>query len=87
MAIAESGDTCASVNATVSDQNSTSYNNTWFEFKVRAEDTYYMGTRKLTVYEQGKINQPNLTVGFYLLAGDDLSYVDIAEAYRNYIIE
>lgn len=58
MAIAESGDTCASVNATVSGQNSTSYNNTWFEFKVRAEDTYYMGTRKLTVYEQGKINQP-----------------------------
>lgn len=87
MAIAESGDTCASVNATVSGQNSTSYNNVWFEFKVRAEDTYYMGTRKLTVYEQGKINQPNLTVGFYPLAGDDLSYVDIAEAYRNYIIE
>ena len=87
MAIAESGDTCASVNATVSGQNSTSYNNTWFEFKVRAEDTYYMGTRKLTVYEQGKINQPDLTVGFYPLSGDDLSYVDIAEAYRNYMIE
>ncbi len=87
MAIAESGDTCASVNATVSGQNSTSYNNVWFEFKVRAEDTYYMGTRKLTVYEQGKINQPNLTVGFYPLTGENLSYVDIAEAYRSYIID
>ncbi|MGN0698231.1 MAG: DUF5696 domain-containing protein [Ruminiclostridium sp.] len=87
MAIAKSGETCASVNATVSGQNSTSYNNTWFEFKVRAEDTYYMGTRKLTVYEQGKINQPNLTVGYYPLSSENLSYVDIAEAYRNYLIE
>ena len=87
MAIAKSGETCASVNATVSGQNSTSYNNTWFEFKVRAEDTYYMGTRKLTVYEQGNINQPNLTVGYYPLSSENLSYVDIAEAYRNYLIE
>lgn len=87
MAVAKSGETCASVNATVSGQNSTSYNNTWFEFKVRAEDTYYMGNRKLTVYEQGKINQPNLTVGYYPLAKENLSYVDIAEAYRNYLIE
>lgn len=87
MAIAKSGETCASVNATVSEQNSTSYNNTWFEFKVRAEDTYYMGTRKLTVYEQGEINQPSLTVGYYPLAKENLSYVDIAEAYRNYLIE
>lgn len=87
MAIAKSGETCASVNATVSGQNSTSYNNTWFEFKVRAEDTYYMGTRKLTVYEHGSINQPNLTVGYYPLSSENLSYVDIAEAYRNYLIE
>lgn len=87
MAVAKSGETCASVNATVSGQNSTSYNNVWFEFKVRAEDTYYMGTRKLTVYEQGQINQPNLTIGYYPLASDNLSYVDIAETYRNYLIE
>lgn len=87
MAVAKSGETCASVNATVSGQNSTSYNNVWFEFKVRTEDTYYMGNRKLTVYEQGKINQPNLTVGYYPLAKENLSYVDIAEAYRNYLIE
>lgn len=87
MAVAKSGETCASVNATVSGQNSTSYNNVWFEFKVRAEDTYYMGTRKLTVYEQGQINQPDLTIGYYPLASDNLSYVDIAETYRNYLIE
>ena len=55
MAIAKSGETCASVNATVSGQNSTSYNNTWF--------------------------------GYYPLAKENLSYVDIAEAYRNYLIE
>lgn len=87
LAIAESGDTCASVNAAVSGQNATSYNNTWFEFKVRTEDTYYMGNRKLTVYEAGNIRQPNLSVGFYPLTEKGLSYVDIAERYREYLIE
>ena len=86
MAIAESGDTCASVNAAVSEQNSTSYNDVWFEFKVRSEDTYYMGTRKLKVYEEGAIDQPNLTIGFYPLAKENLSYVDIANSYRDYLI-
>ena len=88
-AIVESGDTCASVNACVSAQsnNSTSYNAVWYEFKVRSEDTYYMGTRYLTVYESGKIRQPNLSVGFYPLTGKDLSYIDIANRYRQYLIE
>ena len=87
MAICESGETCASVNAAVSIQNATSYNNCWYEFDVRTEDTYYMGTRLLTVFEAGEIKQPTLSVGYYLLSGDDLSYVDVAEEYRNYLIE
>ena len=87
MAIAESGDSCASVNANVSQLNSTSYNNVWFEFNVRSEDTYYMGTRKLKVYEAGSVNRPDLTVGFYPLTDENLSYVDIAESYRDYLIK
>ncbi len=87
MAICESGETCASVNASVSVQNATSYNNCWYEFDVRTMDTYYMGTRLLTVFEAGKIKQPTLSVGYYLLSGNDLSYMDVAEGYRNYLIE
>ena len=87
MAICESGETCASVNATVSEQNATAYNNCWYEFAVRTEDTYYMGTRLLTVFEAGEIKQPTLSVGYYLLADNDLSYVDVAEEYRNYLME
>ncbi len=89
MAIAESGETCASVNAVVSQQgsNKTSYNTAWFSFKLRTEDTYYMGTRRLQVYEGGKIKQPTLSVGFYPMSEKDLSYVDIATSYRDYLIE
>ena len=87
MAICESGETCATVNAAVSIQNATSYNNCWYEFDVRTTDTYYMGTRLLTVFEAGEIKQPTLSVGYYLLSDKDLSYVDVAEDYRNYLIE
>ncbi len=87
MAICESGETCATVNAAVSIQNATSYNNCWYEFDVRTTDTYYMGTRLLTVFEAGEIKQPTLSVGYYLLSGNDLSYMDVAEGYRNYLIE
>ncbi len=87
MAICESGETCASVKASVSGQNATSYNTTWYEFDVRTQDTYYMGTRLLTVFEAGKLDQPTLSVGYYPLAKSDLSYVDIANEYRDYLME
>ncbi|MBR4305353.1 MAG: hypothetical protein IKT78_00730, partial [Ruminiclostridium sp.] len=87
MAICESGDTCASVNAQVSEQSASSYNSCWFSFALRTTDTYYMGTRLLTVYEQGEIKQPTLTVGYYLLSDEELSYVDVADEYRDYLIE
>lgn len=87
MAICESGDTCASVNASVSEQNATGYNTCWYEFQVRTEDTYFMGNRQLTVFEAGEIKQPTLTVGYYPMAEKDLSYVDVAERYRQYLME
>ncbi len=86
MAICESGETCANVKASVSGQNATSYNTTWYEFDVRTEDTYYMGTRLLTVFEGGAIDQPTLTIGYYPLVDEDLSYVDIANEYRDYLM-
>lgn len=87
MAICESGDTCASVNASVSDQNATGYNTCWFQFQVRTEDTYYMGDRQLTVFEAGEIKQPTLSVAYYPMTDKDLSYVDVAERYRQYLME
>ena len=87
MALCKSGDTCASVNASVSDQNATGYNTCWFEFQVRTEDTYYMGNRKLTVFEAGEIKQPTLSVAYYPMADKELSYVDVAERYRQYLME
>lgn len=87
MALCESGDTCATVNASVSEQNATGYNTCWFQFQVRTEDTYYMGNRLLTVFEAGEVKQPTLTVAYYPLSDKELSYMDVAERYRQYLME
>ena len=88
LAILEQGDSYGSVNAATSGaQSATSYNAAWFEFKVRAEDTYYMGERRLQVFESGPIQQPNISINYYPLESEDLSYMDMAERYRQYLID
>ncbi len=87
LAIAKSGETCATVNAAVSEQSSTSYNSVWFRFKVRAEDSYTIGGKTLNIFEKGKIDQPTLSVSYYPMQSEDLSYMDMAERYRQYLIE
>lgn len=87
MSIIKSGDTCASINAAVSEQSSTSYNSVWYEFSMRADDSYTMGGKILTVFESGKIKQPDISVSYYPMTKSDLSYVDLAERYRQYLIE
>ncbi|MCH5324765.1 MAG: hypothetical protein J1E39_06070 [Eubacterium sp.] len=88
IAVAVQGDTFGSVNATVSRQSATEYNNVWFEFKIRAEDTYYMGDRRLQVFENGNnMEQPNISVNIYPLIGENLSYVDMANRYRKYLMD
>lgn len=87
MALIKSGDTCAEINAAVSEQSSTSYNSAWFEFSLRADDNYTMGNKPLTVFERGKIKQPTISVCYYPLKSDKLSYMDVADRYRQYLIE
>ncbi|MDR0222765.1 MAG: DUF5696 domain-containing protein [Oscillospiraceae bacterium] len=87
LAIAEKGDENAIIKANVSRQSATSYNAAWFDFRTRTTDSYYIGTRnnELSIYEQGKIKTGDLAIRYYPLAGDDLDYVDVADAYRGYL--
>jgi len=87
VAIAEKGAENATIRANVSRQSATSYNSAWFDFRTRTDDSYFIGTRttKLTVYESGGIKTGDIAVRYYMLGGDDLSYADVAETYRNYL--
>lgn len=87
LAVVDKGDTASIVNASISRQNTTSENSTWFDFTMRTQDTFYMGAnnRKLTVYESGNIKLSSISVRYYPITGDELSYVDLANTYRNYL--
>lgn len=88
LAVITEGDSYAKVNASVSVQSTTSYNSCWFSFDCRTQDTFYMGSnnKELSVYEAGDIKVGNLSVKYYPIAGDDLSYSDLADTYRNYLM-
>jgi hypothetical protein len=97
VAIAEQGDENAVVRATVSRQgaqrsgrvlaNHTSYNLAWFDFNMRTADSFQIGTenRRLTIYEAEYIKTGDISVRYFPLAGENLSYVDVAHSYRNYL--
>lgn len=88
LAIADKGDTTATVRASVYGQSTTEYNTTWFDFTLRTQDTFYMGAnnRKLTVYQAGNIKTEEIAVRYYPLEADDISYVDLANTYRDYLV-
>ena len=72
--------------------NSTSYNVAWFDFTMRTVDAFYIGTEfvELSIYEPHGIKTGDIAVRYYPLAGsedDPLSYVDVADKYRDYLIE
>ncbi len=80
----------ATANATVSGQKSTSYNSAWFNFQLRATDTYYMGgtnAQPLNAYQEKRIPENRLTVSYYPIIKDNVSYVDVAKRYQQYLIE
>ncbi len=88
LAVVTEGDSYAHVNASVSELSTTSYNTAWFSFDCRSQDTFYMGSanKELNVYEAGDIKVGNLTVKYYPISGDELSYTDLADVYRNYLV-
>lgn len=87
-AIIEKGDSAATVRANVSKQNNTSYNNVWFEFRLRSTDTYSMGTlnKELKVYEQYGMKNDEIRIKYFLMDGKNLSYTHLADTYRTYLI-
>ena len=86
--IATDGDAYAIEHAMVTGQNVTDLNACWFEYTVRTRDNYFMGNSNtaLTVYEAEGIKAGNLTTTYYPIYGDDLSYTDAADVYRDYLI-
>lgn len=80
----------ATARAAVSGQKSTSYNSAWFNFQLRATDTYFMGGQNasaLNAYQEKIIPESRVTVRYYPLVKDNISYVDLAKRYQQYLVE
>lgn len=90
MVVADKGDTCASINTYVSNQNNTDYNSAYFDFELRTSDEYLMGgeSNPLKVFEKRGILVPEIEVRYYPVetSKDEVDYIDIAETYRKYLI-
>ncbi len=87
--IATSGDEFSTIRAAVTGQDTvTDLNTCWFEFALRTQDKYFMGSDNtpLSVYESKGIKTGDVTVSYYPINDAELSYVDVAEEYRDYLI-
>ena len=90
LAVAEKGDSNASISAKISGQSNTDYNMCSFNFTLRETDTYYMsgsGSAQLTVFEGGKIKSDDIEMRYYPISAENAGYADIASRYREYLIE
>ncbi len=88
--IASEGDEYSTIRAAVTGQDTvTDLNTCWFEFALRAQDKYFMGSDNtpLSVYESKGIKTGDVTVSYYPISGEELSYVDVAETYREYLMD
>ncbi len=85
--VATKGDEFSIVHAAVTGQNVTDLNNCWFEFSLRTQDKYYMGgdNEPLAVYEAKGIKTGDVSVTYYPIEGEELSYIDVANVYRDYL--
>lgn len=81
LAVASKGDSNAFITAEVS-----GYNTCNFTFVLRNTDTYYVSGEKLTVFENGDIDCGDIEILYYPVSGKNVSYIDVAECYRNYLI-
>ena len=87
--IADEGDAIATLRASVSGQSLSSYNLCSWNFQLRGSDTFYMAGDygNLTVFEPGEIKQKEIGVRYYPTFREDASYVDIADTYRQYLLD
>jgi hypothetical protein len=99
VAIAEEGDENATIRVAVSRQgsrgpgnalaNNTANNLAWFDFTMRTADTFRIGTEniELAIYESEYIKTGDIAVRYFPIAGEDVSYADVAKTYRNYLTD
>lgn len=90
LVVASKGDSNAVLNTSVSKQSNSSYNLCNFTFILRGTDTFYMsGSNKeeITVFESGEIKSDDIELLYYPISKEDVSYVDVAECYRNYLLD
>ena len=90
LAVVSEGSAYATARAAVAGQKSTSYNSAWFNFKLRGSDSYYMSTdtgSALNSYELTLANSERMTVSYYPIVQEDVSYVDVALRYQQYLVE
>ena len=87
--IADQGDGNLTLNASVAGQSLSSFNTCSFSFQLRGSDTFYMtgDYGNLTVFENGEIKQPEVSLRYYPTANKDASYMDVAETYRSFLTE
>ena len=90
LVVASKGDSNAYLSAQVSKQSNSSYNLCNFTFILRGTDTFYMSgnnSDKLTVFETGDIMSDDIELCYYPIAKENADYTDIADRYRQYLIE
>ena len=89
LSVAVKGDSDAYISSKVSGQSKSTFNLCSFTFILRNKDTYSMkgSSEKLTVFESGEIKSDDIEVRFYPLEKKDISYIDVAERYRQYLTE
>ena len=90
LVVASKGDSNAYISAQVSKQSNSSYNLCNFTFILRGTDTFYMSgnnSDKLTVFENGGIKSDDIELRYYPISKKGASYVDVADRYRQYLIE
>lgn len=89
LVVASKGDSNADLSVRVSRQSNSSYNLCNFTFRLRGTDTFYMSgssTDKFTVFESGDIDSDDIELRYYPISAENADYSDVAECYRNYLI-
>ena len=90
VAIVTDGDANVYAKAKVSKQDNQIYNNCYFEFETKSQDSFFMSgdnSNKINVFEKGDIKTPRFGIKYFLMNQDsDINYADVAEVYRNYLI-
>ncbi len=88
--VIDEGDGNATLNASVSGQSLSSYNICNFSFQLRGSDTFILGGNNggsLTVFEEGDIKTESIKLRYYPIAKEDADYMDVAQVYRNYLLD